>query len=791
MKNFFTYLIFTALFLCFHVASFAQLSKNPLFKGVDITTIAPEQIPNVEELQKLGATPEEIKTLMELKNKKSGPETELPPVTESTTTTTTIQKTEKENVPVIPLDAVKGEEDKQIPAGNIYGHDFFRNKNIKFYDKASDAKASENYTLASGDEISISVWGYSAYNAAFIIDTDGSIKPTETGKIYLKGLSFADAKSLITKKFGQIFDLNNSKIEITLVYSRVITVNIVGEVLNPGSYSISAINTAFNALVAANGPTQIGSIRKIYVRRAGKTIKTLDVYQYLLNPNSSEDFYLEDNDYIFVPLAEKVVSISGGIKRPLQYELIENDDLQDLIDYAGGLTANAYSQSIQIKCMNNNRTIITDISLDSLVLNKKTYELNDGDIVTIKTLPWDEENFVDIDGAVRVSGRYELKPTDRISDLIIKAEGVLDESYLDRAYLIRQKSDLTKEYIPVNLEAILKNKNNPDNLKLQKYDVLNVFSKSKFIDADSIRIVGSVREPKKILLGDGMTVKDAIYFAGGFMKEAANNRIEISRVINFIDTTKRIVIMQDEIDRDLSLPDKVNEFKLQANDIIFVRRIAQFSYQKNVAIEGEVNYPGAYTLQENDKITDIIERAGGLTSFAFIEGATFIREEKNIGNLFMDLKKAMKNNASNFNYILKEGDAIFIPKINELVAIRGAIKYPDIGKINQINAPFTRSKRAGFYINKYGGGFDKKAAKGKTYVVQPGGFINNTVNIGFIHIYPKAKIGSTIYTQYKEEKEKVDKKEKKPVDWNRVIENTTVKLTAVLTLWVLISQFAN
>lgn len=790
MKNIF--FVFIIVFIGCQ-ASFAQLSNNPNYKNFDISSLTPDQIPSEAELQKMGASPDEIKALMEFKNQKTLKPTTKPvtdsiskPVTKPVIQNEKIENAEEQKEEVVPVI-----EDKKALEQSVFGQDFFRNKNIKFYEKATDAKASENYVLAPGDEISISVWGFSAYNETYVIDKDGSIKPTETGRIYLKGLTFSDARSLIIKKFGQVFDLTNSKIEITLVYARVITVNIVGEVVNPGSYSISAINTAFNALVAANGPTKNGSIRKIYVRRAGKTIKTLDVYQYLLNPSSNEDFFLEDNDYIFVPLAEKIVTISGGVKRPQQYELIEKDDLQSLIQYAGGLSANAYSQSVQIKRIKNNRAFITDVNLDSLSLSKKAFGLSDGDVVNIKTISDQEENFVEVEGAVRIPGKYELKKGDKIADLIIKAEGVLDETYLDRAYLIRQKKDLTKEYISVNLGTILKNKNVPENLTLQKYDVLSVFSQKKFLDLDSITVMGSVRDPKRFLYGEGMTVKDAIYFAGGFKKEAANNRIEISRVINFVDTTKRVIIIQDEIDKDLGIPDKVNEFKLQPYDIIFIRKIAQFSYQENVTIEGEVNYPGVYTIKENEKVTDLIERAGGLSQFAFLEGARLFRNEKNIGYLFLDLKKVMKNKHSNSNYILKNGDDIFIPKINELVAIKGAIKYPDIENIKQINAPFTKYRRAGFYINKYGGGFEKNAARGKTIVIQPGGFVNTTTNIGFIHIYPKVKIGSTIITEYKEEKIERKKQEKEPVNWNKVIENTTVKVTGLLTLWILITQVTN
>lgn len=785
MKQFFI-ICFIGYLISFN--SYAQVRSLP--STIDTNTVNPEEIPGPEKLKMLGASDEEVKQITAFKTRKLAEkkltEQKQNPIQEQ-------PKIIKKNHEM-ELKGSDAPAEKDVVSEKIFGHSFFKNNNIKFYNKANQIKAPENYILGIGDEISVAIWGYSDFNGVFTIDEDGAINPKLVGRIYLNGLSFKAAKGLIAGKFKNVYDLNNSQIDVTLTYSRVITVNIVGEVNNPGAFTIPGINTAFNALVTVGGIRPIGSVRKIYVKRAGQIIKTLDVYEYLLNPDSKQDFFLENNDYIFVPSSGRVVKINGEIKRPLSYELIEKENLESLIKYAGGFEADAYRKRVQIKRFLNSQETVMDIDFDSLMMVKKDIELFDGDEVLVRKIPEGYNNFIELTGPVKLPGNYELKSGDRISDIINRAEGVLYDVFDSRAYIIRLNPDLSKKYIPFNLKEILENSNSVNNIKLQNLDIIKIFSKSYFKDEFLFSVTGAVRSPGDFIYGDGITLKDALYLAGGLKKEAAKNRIEISRAVDFIAssgnlTPIRTIIKTIQVADDFKIDKTSESFIIQPYDQIFVRLAPDFELQKNVILQGEVMYPGVYPiLNKNEKITDVIQRAGGLTQWAFPEGAKIVREEFNTGFLFFKLHDVMNDTSSKYNYILKDGDVLTVPKIDQLIQISGLINYPKIDTLKQISAPFTKGKSARYYIHQYGLGFDKNADKKKTYVLEAGGYINRTKHFLFMKFYPKVTKGSIVVVPLKIIKEEKKKKESEPLNWNKVIENFTVKLTGLATLWLLITQ---
>jgi len=250
------------------------------------------------------------------------------------------------------------------PRARIYGQDIFRNNRLSFYQKALDAKAPENYKVGSGDEISISVWGYSEFSETLLVDDRGYITPSSYGRIYVKGLTFEKMRSLLKSRFSSFLDMQNSEIDVTLAYSRVITVNIVGEVYHPGSYSIPAINTAFNALIAAKGPNQLGTVRNIYLKRDGKIVDSLDVYQFLFNPTRSQDIYMQDGDYLFVPPASNIVEVMGAVNRPYTYEAKSGESVAEIIKYAGGFTTNAFTDVMTLKRIEYNSIRVNDVHKD-------------------------------------------------------------------------------------------------------------------------------------------------------------------------------------------------------------------------------------------------------------------------------------------------------------------------------------------------------------------------------------------------------------------------------------------
>lgn len=678
----------------------------------------------------------------------------------------------------------------------IYGQEYFRNGDIKIFDKSSDAKAPSNYVIGIGDELGVSVYGYSYYNEILKVDARGAINPQQMGPIFIKGLTFEKAKSLISSKMSQYFDLGNNKLEITLAYSRSITVNIVGEVIKPGSYKIPALNTAFNALILAGGPNDIGTLRNIQIRRDGKVARTLDVYEFLNNPNSKQDYFLEDNDYIVVSNIQKLVKLSGEVNRATQFELTEKEGINSLIKYAGGLKLNAFKEKVQVIRRSATESKILDINIDSLQKINKDFVLLNGDSIIVKSAVNEILNKISIAGAVNFPGDYNLNKNDRVYDLIKKAGGLKLEANLDNAYLVRTKQDQTKEYFRLNVKELMSNKTSNQNLQLQSLDKLTIYSNKDYIEPMGIELFGSVRKEGKYDFVNGMTLADALQNAGGLKLEAENLRIEISRVSYFSENYNdgqeiRVIIESIKLSSNISyLSDADAQIKLQPFDQIFVRQVPNFELQQNITLRGEVKYPGVYSLLSKDeKIDDLIKRAGGLTRFAFPESATLFRPSLPGGYIVMKLNDALKSEKSKYNYALREGDILTIPTVSDYVAILGSsLEYLSVLDRDQVNAPFVSGKRAKYYIKEFGNGFTKESWRKKTYVIQPNAKINRTRNWGVIKIYPKVTKGSTIYVVNKEIKEKQLKKESEPFNWNKFIENTTLKVTGIATLFLLFRQ---
>jgi protein involved in polysaccharide export with SLBB domain len=689
--------------------------------------------------------------------------------------------------------------------GKVFGQDLFRNGNISLYDKVPNAKVMDGYIIGTGDQIGVSIYGdVSSYNQNFTVSDDGYIDVYGIGRIYVQGLTYGAAKKLLRQRFNTYINVSRGNFDVSLTYSKNIKVNIVGEVNNPGSYNITSINTAFNALAAAGGPNDIGSVRNIQVKRDGKVIKTLDVYQFLMNPGTTDDTYLENNDYIIVSPIGRIVSIEGEVNRPHTYELTKTENLNELIYYAGGLKATAYKRNITIKRYIGNENVYLDINLDSLSISGINFPLLDGDVIVLAKIPEIVENVVSIQGSVRFPGTYQLSEGLRISDVIAKAKGLTYEAYTDRAYLIRKNEDLNDVYIPFDLEAVLNDPNSPFNFTLTRFDVIDIFSKEKFRETFNVQILGSVKTPGNFPYYDGMTLKDLLYYTGGLKIEAANNKIEIARIINFNEAVDagqptRVVIESITVDKNLKISDDAEKFVLQPYDIVFVRTTPEFEVQKNITIQGEVVYPGIYTvLSKTETIADVVERAGGLTQYAYADGATIQRNNVNSTLLFLD--KALKNPASKFNYVVRDGDIIVVPKQGDLVSMTGAVEYPfvnnlesDTTKEGSVMVPFDKGRTARYFIKHYGKNFADDAKRSDTYIIQPNGYIKRTHNFLFIHFYPRVKVkGSEIVVPYKEEKEQDEEEAPAepatPFDWNTFTATLSASILSFATIYVLITQ---
>lgn len=743
------------------------------------------------------------------------------------------------------------EENKRLAPSKIYGHQIFREAYKISQDKESDlgkdiftmiAKIPDSYILGAGDKLTVSIFGASQLDAQLEINSKGYVQPDRLPKLFLKGLTWVKAKKLIQNRFNQFYSFNSDQFAISLSKPRTITVNIFGEVEKPGSYNLSAVNTAFNALVVAGGPTEGGSVRNIKII-TDKQQQTFDVYEFMNNPGIQSQYFLEDNAIIQIPPAQKIVKISGAVQRPLKYELKDNEDLKTLIDYAGGLRPDAYQEIVQIQRFANNQQQLLDINWQELLNQRQSFNLENGDGITIRAIPNLIKDIVSIEGAVELPGTYSLQSTPRVSALLIK--GRLDrQARLDVAFLIRTKLDETNQLIQLNLNEIITEPGATADLLLEPGDKLLISAESKYADRFSIKVKGAVRDnieyaldrdssitvQQAVLLAGGLMpeatdfgylirtnatnkgekeyvridvktalanpestanlrlrpldelvileassytnianvairgavrfpgefqydaslkLKDVLTLAGGFTPEAALNRLEVYRLEISENQPTKTIITTLEVDENFNMKGSMANFVLQPYDEIIVRAVPNFERTSFVQLDGEVLFPGEYALtQENETLSNLIRRAGGLTTEAFPEGAKIWRDSQFV---VTELNQALSKQNSAFDLILLKGDKITIPKREDLVFLNllntGAFElYPEkFTSKSSIGVTYTPNKSAKWYLEEYLAGFGTNAAKTKVTVEYPNGAIKGTKNIiGIFKIYPKPVKGAAI-----------------------------------------------
>lgn len=674
---------------------------------------------------------------------------------------------------------------EQKASREIFGHDFFGKGKLPLFFKSSDSKAPDSYILDTGDEISIAVWGYADYNNKFKVNDDGYIQIPEFGRIYVKGLSFGAVKAQIGKRLSSFINLANTQYEIALNYSRSIDVNIVGEVFAPGTYKIPAINSVYNAINAADGVTAIGSVRDIQIRRDGKIIKVIDVYQFLFNPLSVGEFFMRNGDFIYVNTIQKLVQVNGSVRRPFKYELLAGENLGDLIRYAGGFAPDAFLGSVQVKRLSGDKTLIIDVDYNDAQAGK--FVLQDGDVVTVQAISGGIENGVTISGSVRFPGQYQLKEGDRISDLIKQAGGIKVDAYLDRGYIRRKLEDQTEVLQKFSIQNILIEANSPDDLLLQKNDVVQIFSKQDFIEKFKVSIDGSVIKPTTVQFAEGITLNDLLFYAGGLKTEAANSKIEISRVVSIDSASEKrylpqhIIVETFTVGSNLELDDASKAYRLLPMDQVYVRKTYGFQEQMLVTLNGEVRYPGVYAiLDKNEKVLDLIERAGGLTPYAYVTNASLTRTYNDQQKTVFELKTAFQDTTDRANLILKDGDVIDIPTVNQMVSVKGAIRYPGLDSLSTISGKFVPGKSARWYVKQYAGGFRKKAYRRSTLVLYPNGKVDHTRSFMGIKNYPTIdNEGATITVDMKELKPKSPPAPKDPVSLNIILPSVIAGITSI------------
>jgi len=641
----------------------------------------------------------------------------------------------------------------------IFGYGLFTSQTAGF-EPSLNIPTPENYQLGPGDELIIDIWGASENTYQLSISPEGNIQIPGLGPVHLTGLRIEEAREKLRTKLTEIHaglaaetpPSQKAYMQVSLGSIRSIKVSMIGEVNRPGTYTLPSLATVFNALYSAGGPTVDGSFRTIEVIRNNKIVATLDIYDFLVHSDQSDNIRLQDQDVIKIPPFKNRIELKGEAKKTGLFEMEEGETLKDLLTISGGFTANAYKKRIKIERKTDTELSIKDVKKSEY----PTFKLKLGDIIRIGELLDRYENRVEIRGAVFREGSYELDDTTTVYSLIQRAEGLRGDAFLNRGLIYRTREDLTTESIAFSVRDIMQNPEKND-IALIKDDIVRISSIFDLREEFSIEINGSVQEPGEYPFVNNMTLEDLIFQASGFKEEAAPYRIEVARRIVDGDpstyTPKIANIFNFSVDENLRLSKKASSFTIQPFDKIFVRKSPAYEIQQDVVLGGEVLYPGKYTLSnENTRVSDIIERAGGLTQDAFPEGATLHRTENNVGQISLNLPEILDQPGSKFDYLLERGDSLYVPKELQTVRITGAVLFP-------VGVRYEKGRSFNHYIDAAGGYSDLADSK-KAFVVYANGEVDRIKKFLFFKNKPKLEPGARIVVPVKQEERSLSPQER-------------------------------
>lgn len=623
----------------------------------------------------------------------------------------------------------------------IFGHDIFKNDKLTFEPNMNIATPA-GYILGPGDEILIDIYGTSQSSQKYAISPEGVIIIEKIGPVAIAGLTAEQAQAKVISKMGGHYQ--GSSIKLTVGQTRTVIVNVLGEVVNPGTYTLSAFSTVFNALYLAGGVTEIGTLRNIKVSRGGRIISKIDVYDYILNGKLTGNVMLQDNDAIIVGAYDALVNISGAIKRPMFYEMKEGETVKALLEYAGGFNSDANKNIISVERKTNEGLTVHSVEEWDFA----SFAVQDGDSINVKNIIDRYQNMVEVTGAVFYPGHYSISnECNSVRTLIEKAGGVKENAYTNLIVLFRMNENRTRKAMSINLAGIMSN-NAPD-IILENEDSLVVSSDEGITRARRYHIYGPLAKQGEFPYVENMTLEDAIVAAGGLREEALLTNIEIARRLQYTDErdstyNKKAKVYTFNIENGLIVKEGQN-FALKPFDVITIKRNPEFADIAIVHVGGEVKYPGNYSLQSRqDRLSDLIKRAGGLTEAGFVEGARFTRaisaneKERSLQLLEIahsadtidvekitikdryavgiDLAEAMKKPGSDKDIILRNGDQIIIPQHNNTVRISGEVLYPN-------TVPYVEDKSASYYINQ-AGGTSNKGQRSKAFIIYANGQVS-------------------------------------------------------------------
>ena len=619
----------------------------------------------------------------------------------------------------------------------IFGASLFQNDKLSFEPNMRIA-TPKNYSLGPDDELDIHIFGDVLDNFKVKVSPEGTVKILNLSPIYVNGLSMDAASDRIISRLRQLYQgLNKpgsgSSAQVTLAGVRSIKVTLTGEVNFPGSYTVSSLATVFNALYLAGGPNRNGSFRNIRVIRNNKVIRTLDLYDFLLRADQKDNIHLNDQDIIRVGDYENRVELIGEVKRPYIYEMVKGESFKDLLRYAGGFTEKAYTYTINVRRNTSREIKLLNISQEEV----ETFLPSNGDVYTVGTIIERYENRVEVQGAVFRPGNYAIEAgLSTVKELIKKSEGLREDAFLNRATLTRRKENYDPEILPIDLGKILRGEQ--ADIPLQREDVLQVFSIGNLREKRIVNIVGEVNAPGEFEYKEGMKVADLILQAKGLKESASYANLELARrIITHGDADPQaatIEIISFTIDGSFKISNEGNQLSLQPFDIVSIRKSPNYEEQRSVKILGMVNFPGSYAIQNNQqRISDLIQRAGGLRSEGYLEGGKLIRGTMTVG---VNLNEVLSNPASQENLQLMAGDELTIPRLLQTVKLTGAVQNP-----------LAVSYKEDFSLKEYiaeAGGYTVNANRKKMYVTYANGVSNQIRKFFIFKKNPRIEPGSEI-----------------------------------------------
>ncbi len=641
----------------------------------------------------------------------------------------------------------------------IFGHDLFQSEALSF-EPPMNIATPQSYVLGPGDAVFIDIYGASQKTIEATVTPDGMVMVDDFGPIQVGGLTVEQASSRVKSQMSSRF--GGSKIRLSVGQTRTITVNVMGEVTTPGSYTLSAFATVFHALYMAGGPNELGTLRNIKVYRNNRLITTVDVYDYILNGNLKGNVRLQDNDVITVGTYDCLVSANGKVKRPMYYEMKRDESMKSLINYAGDFASDAYRKSVRVI-----RKLGTQMSVFNVnEFDMASFKMADGDSVLVDSVLNRYQNMVEVKGAVFRPGMYQLGgQITSVKTLMDYCEGVTEEAFTAHAVMHRMKKDRTLEVVPVDLAGIMEG--TVADIMLQNEDVLFVPTRQDVQEEQTITIHGEVQYPGVYRYANNETLEDFVLQAGGLKETAAMVNVFVSRRIINPKATEADSILGHSFNfslKDGFVIDGEQGFHLQPFDEVFVRKSPGYKIQQNVSVEGEVQFSGDYSLtKQNERLSDLVKKAGGVTSIAYVAGARLERkmneaeriryeesvkmqQQQNEAALMeqalksgrsvsemraanqaaqeklripetyfvgIELDKALEKPGSDADIVLREGDRLVVPGQTSTVKISGEVMYPN-------TVGFEAGKKVKYYINQ-AGGYSSKAKKKRTYIIYMNG----------------------------------------------------------------------